>query len=175
MWQDRAFERLIALDHHISGRLSALPPGATRKAVRLVAHTGDGWPWLILSVLATFTTHEPLRQVSLRALVTIAVAGVLVGSLKLFFRRKRPPGRRDQLYFSFDHHSFPSGHAARVAALAVVIGSSYPTVEAPLAIWVLLVVLSRVAMGIHYLFDVIVGILVGIVIGDAMIRMIEIL
>jgi undecaprenyl-diphosphatase len=86
----------------------------------------------------------------------------------LFFRRKRPSGQRGQLYFSFDHHSFPSGHAARVAALAIVLGSAYPAFALPLAVWALLVALSRVALGVHYLFDVIVGIAAGVVIGDVL-------
>jgi undecaprenyl-diphosphatase len=120
--------------------------------VSLLAHTGDGWPWLIVGAVAALTTHEPLHYVVLRALVTIVVTGTLVGSLKLFFHRKRPSGQRGQLYFSFDHHSFPSGHAARVAALAVVLASSYQAVAVPLAMWALLVALSRVVLGIHCFF-----------------------
>jgi undecaprenyl-diphosphatase len=121
-----------------------------------------------VGALAALTTHEPLRHISLWALITIAISGTLVGGLKLFFRRQRPPGQRNRLYFSFDHHSFPSGHAARVAALATVLGSAYPAIALPLAMWALLVGLSRVVLGVHYLLDVIVGMAAGVMIGEVL-------
>jgi len=53
-----------------------------------------------------------------------------------------------------------------VAALAIVLGSEYTHIALPLAVWALAVALSRVMLRIHYLFDIIVGVMVGITIGD---------
>jgi len=161
-----AIERLVEIDHHLSDRLSALATGQVRTIVSIIAHTGDAWPWIIVGAFAALTAHEPLRHIALRALITFIVSGAIAGGLKLFFRRKRPAGPRGQLYFPFDHNSFPSGHATRVAALAIVLGSEYTHIALPLAVWALAVALSRVMLRIHYLFDIIVGVMVGITIGD---------
>jgi len=57
--------------------------------------------------------------------------------------------------------SFPSGHAAIAAMGAVVLGSYYPRRRIHLALLVFLIMLSRIYLGMHYPFDVIVGALIG--------------
>lgn len=94
---------------------------------------------------------------------------VLRPALKRLIRRPRPDGPPDGLYPAHDRYGFPSGHAVRVAAIAAALGPLVPVwAAALLALWAVAVALCRVALGIHYLLDILAGILLGIVIGLAL-------
>ena len=60
----------------------------------------------------------------------------------------------------------PSGHAARAFLIAVIAAGLGPF-WAALALWVWapLVSLARVAMGVHYMSDVVAGLVVGMTAG----------
>ena len=65
-----------------------------------------------------------------------------------------------------DAHSFPSGHATRVGGLWIVLWSLLPLGGAvALGLWGVGVCISRVALGLHYVGDVLVGVLVGMLSG----------
>jgi undecaprenyl-diphosphatase len=92
----------------------------------------------------------------------LAVAVLLI---KFRIKRKRPEGEWGSIYRSSDPHSFPSGHAARaflIATIAAGLGPSWLALV--LWIWAPLVALARVAMGVHYLSDIVAGAFFGIVI-----------
>ena len=70
------------------------------------------------------------------------------------------------MYRRTDPHSFPSGHAARtilIGVLAIGLGPGWLAII--LCIWAPLVALARVAMGLHYLSDVVAGALLGAIAG----------
>jgi undecaprenyl-diphosphatase len=86
--------------------------------------------------------------------------------IKFTIRRQRPEGEWGAIYRSTDPHSFPSGHAARAVMLAVVaMGTGPAWFAALLVVWAPLVCLARVAMGVHYLSDILAGMLLGLVLG----------
>jgi membrane-associated phospholipid phosphatase len=60
--------------------------------------------------------------------------------------------------------SFPSGHAASSAAGAFALSRVWPAAALPLWLLALLVMLSRVVLGVHYVSDVIAGALVGLLV-----------
>jgi len=81
-------------------------------------------------------------------------------------RRRRPEGEWGQIYRITDPHSFPSGHAARAFALAILaLGLGPVWLACLLVFWAPLVGLARVILGVHYLSDVVVGFLIGIIYG----------
>ena len=93
-------------------------------------------------------------------------------ALKFIIRRPRPEGDWGQIYRVSDPHSFPSGHAARAAGLAVMISAAAaPLVLVGLCAWALGVGISRVALKLHYLSDVLVGWMIGIVCGLAALKL----
>jgi undecaprenyl-diphosphatase len=95
----------------------------------------------------------------------ISVLAALVMGIKFIVRRRRPEGEWGSIYRNTDPHSFPSGHAARsflIAVLASGLGPAWLAVI--LWFWAPLVGLARVAMGVHYLSDIIAGAALGIVI-----------
>jgi undecaprenyl-diphosphatase len=58
--------------------------------------------------------------------------------------------------------SFPSGHAATAAAGALTLSVLYPPFAPALVAAAFLVVLSRVYLGVHFPFDVLAGVAIGI-------------
>jgi undecaprenyl-diphosphatase len=96
----------------------------------------------------------------------IALTAAIVFIIKLLVRRQRPAGEWGEFYRKTDPHSFPSGHAARATLLAIIaIGSGSPWFALTLCLWAPLVILARVAMGVHYLSDVLAGALLGVALG----------
>lgn len=103
---------------------------------------------------------------------------IVIGSLKAFARRRRPPTKKADYFKSIgpDKFSFPSGHASRAVLLAVIFTQINPLFEqgflhliCSLLIWswAIAVCLSRLVNGRHYVFDVTVGILLGLLEGLA--------
>ncbi len=137
-----------------------------RLVAGILAHSGDSWFWA-LGLLAVAITGSPGARVeSLRTLGAIAALAAVVLAIKLAIRRRRPEGEWGAIYRTTDPHSFPSGHAARAVLLAVLAAGWGPAgLALILTIWAPLVALSRVAMGLHYLSDVVGGAVLGLIAG----------
>ena len=77
------------------------------------------------------------------------------------------------MYRRTDPHSFPSGHAARAALFTVLaLGLAPPWLGWLLLFWAPWVILARVAMGVHYLSDVLAGAALGVLLGLAFLALI---
>lgn len=136
-----------------------------KRAAALFAHSGDSWFWLSGLLLVGFL-FPSLRQLAILYAAAILFLAVLVLGIKFSVRRQRPQGDWGAIYRRTDPHSFPSGHAARATLLAVLgIGLGPPMWGLALTFWAPLVSLSRVALGLHYLSDVLAGALLGAVVG----------
>lgn len=161
------FERINELDITISKKIR-MDHRETPwwKIVTFFAHSGDLWFWLIGLLLIWLAFPE---QRSLAAFLLAAILGLasLVMLLKFTVRRSRPPGKWGTIYRNTDPHSFPSGHAARAAMLAVIAILAGPLWAALLmAVWAIIVSLSRILTGMHYFSDVFVGFMIGIMAGE---------
>jgi undecaprenyl-diphosphatase len=160
-------QRLLELDARLTGQLRiAEKPGILRTLAAVLAHSGDSWFWLLGLGLLWWLGGAYWRPRALALVVGVLLTAVVVFLIKFTVRRKRPEGEWGSIYRSTDPHSFPSGHAARSLMLAVVaLGIGPVWLGLLLLIWAPLVSLARVAMGLHYLSDVLAGMLVGLVIG----------
>jgi len=99
-------------------------------------------------------------------LLSIIGLAVLVLSIKFLVRRQRPAGEWGGFYRKTDPHSFPSGHAARAILIAILItGFGPPWLIPVIWLWAVLVCLARVAMGVHYISDIVAGMLTGLLAG----------
>ncbi|OQY47478.1 MAG: hypothetical protein B6242_04985 [Anaerolineaceae bacterium 4572_78] len=65
-------------------------------------------------------------------------------------------------------YSFPSGHSARIAAFATSIYFFNKPLGCLLGILAIIIALARVRIGIHYVADVIAGLILGAVIAKVM-------
>jgi membrane-associated phospholipid phosphatase len=160
-------QSLLELDARLSARLRvAEMPGKRRRLAILFGHSGDSWFWLAGLLIVVLLADTAWRQLGLALIVGILLTALVVLGIKFSVRRERPEGEWGQLYRRADPHSFPSGHAARAAMLATVAVAFPPAwFGTLLVVWAPLVGLARVATGLHYVSDVLVGWLLGIVMG----------
>ncbi len=164
-------EKVEAWDEAASRRLRLTDQrGLLRPLAIFFAHSGDSWFWGIGLLALIFWGPSPFwRSWALLQLSGIFLLAVLVMILKFTFRRRRPQGDWGGIYRATDPHSFPSGHAARAIFLAVAsffLGG--PTwLSVLLTLWAPMVALARVAMGVHYLSDILGGLLFGLLLALA--------
>jgi undecaprenyl-diphosphatase len=162
--------KFVSLDREISACL-AIPREARslRLLALIAAHSGDSPLWLIGAIVALIWGNGAWWGFGGRVLVGTLAAGVATTVLKWLFRRRRPPGDGLGFYSRFDRHAFPSGHAGRCACLAVLLAPLLPLWGiAPLASWVLMVGLARVALQVHFVSDIVGGWMAGLAIGVAL-------
>jgi undecaprenyl-diphosphatase len=125
--------------------------------MQVVTHTGDG-PIVAGGLLIMVALwHE--RGAALVATAT-AVAFLLSTLVKRVCQRTRPP--LAALTQAPDRFSMPSGHASCAWALALALGHAVPLAAMPAMAWAGAVSLSRVVLGVHYVFDVAVGAILGV-------------
>jgi undecaprenyl-diphosphatase len=140
-------------------------PGALRAIAVFFAHSGDSWFWAIGLFAVWISGDSFWKQWAVVQLTGISLLAALVLVIKFTIRRKRPEGDWGTIYRNTDPHSFPSGHAARAFLIATVASVLGPSGLALLLwIWAPLVAFARVAMGVHYLSDIVAGALFGILV-----------
>lgn len=160
-------KKVFITDSQISKSLRGLPEKHFFSIIAMVfAHSGDSWFWLGGLFLVWLFCKDSWRERAAFLIVGLMIMAVVVIILKFTIRRRRPEEEWGQIYRITDPHSFPSGHAARSAALAVMgLFVGPPWFAIALVLWAPWVGLSRVALGLHYLLDVIVGWMVGALMG----------
>jgi undecaprenyl-diphosphatase len=108
------------------------------------------------------------RAWALSLFLAIALLAAIVLVIKFVFRRRRPEGEWGAMYRMTDPHSFPSGHAARAVLIAALVAAWGPAWLAPiLIVWAPLVALARVAMGLHFVADIVGGAVLGLALAGA--------
>lgn len=154
----------------------------------LLTQLGDGW-FLFLLGSTLYVTGDELprfgidRRRGLFVLALFLTSAALIGSLKAFFNLPRPPyaGGADHLVLpsvlnvlfgnitTAKGTGFPSGHALGSTlvwgGLALVLerGSFWKRIGVASGV-ILLVSLSRLVLGVHYLIDVVVGVGLGVLV-----------
>lgn len=122
---------------------------------------GGGWVAIYVVPLAVAGAFLLARRrwAALYVVVATILSAAAVQGLKWLFDRERP---EDMLVIS-DHGSFPSGHVANAATLAVVIALVLRrTWVSVLAIcYVIAMAISRTYLTVHWLSDTVAGALVG--------------
>jgi undecaprenyl-diphosphatase len=165
-------QKLLEIDERHTKKLTiAERPGPLRTLAILLAHSGDSWFWIAGLALVWLLGTQFWKGRALALATGVFITAVLVLLIKFSVRRRRPQGEWGSIYRNTDPHSFPSGHAARSVMLAVMaLGLGPPWFGVLLLLWAPLVPLARVAMGVHYLSDVIAGALFGLLTGSVMLQ-----
>ncbi len=122
---------------------------------------GGGWVAILgvpLLTIAALVLGRHWRGAVFAALSFAASAGA-VQLLKQLFGRARP----DDMLVVSDYGSFPSGHTANAATIALVLWVLFPRVWVAIvgAAWVLAMALSRTFLSVHWASDTLGGALVG--------------
>jgi len=159
--------KLLTLDRTISDRF-ALPTHHPRWHIAAkIAHLGDGtlvFGGLALAYWAGWQFQLPtVRAAVFGALITILITAAIVFGVKYTIRRERPRDPTGFVTIKYDKYSFPSGHSARMSALGGAIFFFHPPLGLLLLALSVAVAAARVAIGIHFAGDVLVGWLIGAV------------
>jgi undecaprenyl-diphosphatase len=161
-----SFRSLLEIDARFSNQLRvAEKPGVLRNFAVFFAHSGDSWFWWLALILIWFFSSSTWKHWAVVEFFGIlGLAGVVL-AIKFLIRRERPQGEWGGIYRNTDPHSFPSGHAARSFMIAIIASALGPIwLVAVLWVWAPLVALARVAMGVHYLSDVVAGAALGVIV-----------
>jgi undecaprenyl-diphosphatase len=141
----------------------------------VIAHSGDSWFWVAALGLVWLFMPAWRGQAAFMA-ASIVVLAALVLLIKFSIRRRRPEGEWGSIYRSTDPHSFPSGHATRAFLLVVLsLGVGPLWLAIAITIWAPIMALSRVVMGVHYLSDIIAGMLIGSLAGLVMLELLPLM
>lgn len=129
----------------------------------LITHLGNPALWILLAIFL-YWKGEERKAISVASVILFTSA--LIGGLKESIQRPRPSPQDFRVLVQESGYSFPSGHAATIAG---IFGYSWErfkgSAKAFGIIVVLLVMTSRVYLGVHFVGDVIVGAAFGFVIG----------
>lgn len=162
--------RLIAAgDRRIMLRINQWhAPLWIRRWMLLATRGGDGWLWSTIGALILFFGGEQRFAALESAFLALGAGQLSFFVLKRLIGRERPCATETHCWSDLlppDRFSFPSGHTITAFAITFSLGLYYPTLLAGLIFCALSVAASRVILGLHYLSDVIVGIVIGIAIG----------
>ncbi|MBC7643993.1 MAG: phosphatase PAP2 family protein [Thermoleophilia bacterium] len=154
--------RLDAFDQALSARCLVAPGTGARRVVmggvRRISQTGSyGVGWVVLFAVVATWLEGPL--------VALVAAGCVVGTLfvntsvKELVRRTRPVAG------SFSHqpasYSMPSAHTAMAVVGAGVMSVIAPELAPVWWAWAVILAVSRVVLGMHFVGDVVLGALFG--------------
>jgi undecaprenyl-diphosphatase len=158
-------------DHRLMRRLNRWrAPRWIRYWMIAATRMGDGWLWYGLgSILLVY--GGPQRFLAVGAAGAAAVVGILVfKALKKLSHRRRPCQLEPHCWSKVlppDRFSFPSGHTMTAFSIALVVSYFYPSLEATLFFLAASIAVSRVVLGMHFLSDVLAGVVLGVALGCA--------
>ncbi|OFY96806.1 MAG: hypothetical protein A3K10_05465 [Bacteroidetes bacterium RIFCSPLOWO2_12_FULL_31_6] len=109
-----------------------------------------------------------LRINFFKILTVLVLSGVMSLILKYSIIRDRPFVSYPDIekLSEAGNSSFPSGHTIEAFAMAFAISTLFPYLKfvIPVFLWALLIAYSRMALGVHYPFDVLAGMVIGVLI-----------
>lgn len=165
-WKNRivaSINKLLELDFNLSKKIASYLDydGYTRKFFQVITLTGTAIVWLIALPIAFFYLSDFRIQAYSMFAVT-AMMTLIVYLIKLTVKRPRPEFKDDRfLSVSFDVFSFPSGHATRAAYVAILMPVYTPELALFWYIWSFIMIVSRLVLGVHYISDIIAGLIFG--------------
>ncbi|MBA4396747.1 MAG: phosphatase PAP2 family protein [Syntrophus sp. (in: bacteria)] len=116
-----------------------------------------------------FRRRELAANRALFVFSAVALSGIIINLIKPLVGRLRPKLLFEANLYGFEpfrigyeYNSFPSGHATTAFALAAALALFFPRWRLPLFGFAVVVGLSRIVIGSHYLSDVLAGAYVGV-------------
>jgi undecaprenyl-diphosphatase len=133
--------------------------------------------WVISSLLAFYLLYLFFLKQQTKSAFIIGTGYVLTlviaYSLKIYLAFDRP----DSSFWlvSAKSFSFPSGHATRASFIFIILAASLPKYSHVSKVIAVLLIFAcayaRIYLGVHYLFDVLVGILIGALLAVPTVRL----
>jgi len=177
IWIGLATVALIALvaafflDHATAAWIGAHSSPELKRVMQTVSRVGD-WPahfivGLIGIAIAFVAKSKMWMRIFLAMLIALALAGVTGRAVKFATGRARPSIKTEVHWngprLSSKYHAFPSGHVAASSAFFVTLFFARKRIGAPLLVIPVLIGLSRMVVGAHYLSDVTFAAILGVI------------
>lgn len=159
--------QFIDFDARIS---SVLNRWSLRKPVcgffRVISHMGDGPLWYATIIGMGILGTRNQQVLALHMAIIGIFNTLLYKGIKVRLKRPRPFARHTDIVAyakPLDEFSFPSGHTMHAVAFGVLLTQGFPALFPLLLVFMLLTGLSRITLGLHYISDVLMGALLGLV------------
>jgi membrane-associated phospholipid phosphatase len=161
----------FCLDQSTAAWLNAHSSPQLKRVMQIVSRVGD-WPVHAIAgtigiAIAFVTKSKVWVRIFLAMLIALALAGVTTRAIKIATGRVRPSVKTEAQWngpqFSSKYHAFPSGHTASSTAFFVALFLARKKISAPLLLIPILIALSRMIVGAHYLSDVIFAAILGVI------------
>jgi membrane-associated phospholipid phosphatase len=159
------------LDQSTAVWLNAHASPELKQVMGMVSRVGD-WPAHAIAgtigiAIAFATGSKVWVRIFLAMLIALALAGVTTRAIKIATGRARPSVKTETQWngpqFSSKYHAFPSGHTASSTAFFVALFLARKKIGAPLLLIPILIAISRMMVGAHYLSDVTFAAIIGVI------------
>ncbi len=159
------------LDQSAAAWITAHSSLELKRVMRIVSRVGD-WPAHVIAgligiAIAFAVGSKAWMRIFLAMIIAFALAGITTRAIKIATGRARPSVKTEARWngpqFSSKYHAFPSGHTASSTAFFVALFLARKKQGAPLLLIPILIALSRMIAGAHYLSDVTFAAILGVI------------
>jgi len=130
---------------------------------KLITHTSSGKIYPFYALLIPLISDKGILIAKTGILAFAFQVPIYIYS-KNIIKRNRPSAIDgiEPVINPPDKYSFPSGHCASSMLFTLIVNQHIPSITEYFAIWMILVFISRIGLGLHYLTDAISGLFLGI-------------
>ena len=130
--------------------------------LKIITHTSSGRIYPLYTIIIPFTLDGGFEIIRI-GLIAFAFQVPIYLLSKNLIKRERPSSNVgiNSIIPPPDKYSFPSGHCASSTLFTLIINQYMPSLTVYFIIWMLIIFISRVGLGLHYLSDCIFGVLLG--------------
>lgn len=160
-----ALRRLAAIDAQLFLFINSLHRHfRLERLAKAVSFTGDGYFYALLAVSLPLLFPLAGSQFLIAGLLCFLIELPLYWMLKRSFKRRRPfrvVKALAPLLKPSDEFSFPSGHTTAAFMIACLISVFFPAASVAMYVWASMVGMSRIMLRVHFISDVMAGMLLG--------------
>lgn len=137
-----------------------------------ITDIGKSLPYFLIGALLYYLFHKKNERLSLfgkMLFLSVLLSGIVANIIKFIFGRWRPKALLEDGLYGYEwfevgyiHTSFPSGHSATMLSVTILLSLFLPRLRYPFILFGVLIAFSRVAINAHFLSDVIIGSLIGV-------------